>query len=270
MLRRLRVAADVDYVIVHKVDRLARNRADDVAIVMQIRAGGAQVVSATENIDETPSGLLLHGIMSSIAEFYSRNLATEILKGTTQKAKSGGTLARAPLGYLNVREIVDGREIRTVALDPERAPLVLAAFELYARGNYSLGDLAQIMEDRGLRSRPTAKAPAKPLGKDRLSAILRNDYYIGVVRYRGKVYPGRHEPLVPVLLFERVQTKLDSKRQSGERQRIHHHYLKGTLYCDTCGTRLRSAATGARAVPTTTTSSALAISSGSARNLITE
>ena len=71
---------DIQAVIVHKVDRLARNRADDVAIVMRIRGHGAQLVSATENIDETPSGLLLHGIMSSIAEFYSRNLATEIIK----------------------------------------------------------------------------------------------------------------------------------------------------------------------------------------------
>jgi DNA invertase Pin-like site-specific DNA recombinase len=67
---------DIDYVIVHKVDRLARNRADDVAIVMHIRQCGAQLVSVSENIDETPSGLLLHGIMSSIAEFYSRNLAS--------------------------------------------------------------------------------------------------------------------------------------------------------------------------------------------------
>ena len=95
---------DVTHVIVHKVDRLARNRADDVQIAMQIRSAGALLVSATENIDETPSGLLLHGIMSSIAEFYSRNLATEIMKGTTQKAKKGGTPFKAPLGYLNSRQ----------------------------------------------------------------------------------------------------------------------------------------------------------------------
>ncbi len=79
---------------------------------MQLRSHGAQLVSATENIDETPSGLLLHGIMSSIAEFYSRNLATEIKKGSTQKAKKGGTPFKAPIGYLNTREIVDGRESR--------------------------------------------------------------------------------------------------------------------------------------------------------------
>ena len=211
MLRRLKKEHEIDYVIVHKIDRLARNRADDVAIVMAIRNAGAQVVSVTENIDETPSGLLLHGIMSSIAEFYSRNLAAEIMKGTTQKAKNGGTLARAPIGYLNVREWIDGREIRTVEVDPERAPLVQAAFELYATGEYSLSDVAQIMEDRGLTSRPTRKAEAKPLGQNRMQQMLRNDYYIGIVRYCGKSYPGRHEPLIPLSLFERVQTLLDSR-----------------------------------------------------------
>jgi len=117
MLTRLE-ARDVGYVVVHKVDRLARKRADDSTILAQIQASGAQLVSVSENIDETPSGMLLHGIMASIAEFYSMNLATEVLKGATEKAKRGGTPYRAPLGYRNVREMVDGREVRTIALDP--------------------------------------------------------------------------------------------------------------------------------------------------------
>ena len=95
----------VDYVIVHKVDRLARNRADDVAINLAIQKSGAQLVSATENIDDTASGMLLHGIMSSIAEFYSRNLATEVVKGMEQKARTGGTPGLAPLGYRNIAAI---------------------------------------------------------------------------------------------------------------------------------------------------------------------
>jgi Resolvase, N terminal domain len=81
MLSYLTEQRDIDYVIVHKVDRLARNRADDVAINLAISKAGATLVSCTENIDETPSGILLHGIMSSIAEFYSRNLANEVSKG---------------------------------------------------------------------------------------------------------------------------------------------------------------------------------------------
>jgi site-specific DNA recombinase len=229
---------DITHVIVHKVDRLARNRADDVAIVMRIRGQGAQLVSATENIDETPSGLLLHGIMSSIAEFYSRNLATEIMKGTTQKAKTGGTPFRAPLGYLNSREIIDGREIRTIAIDPERAPLVRLAFDLYASGDYSLIELATILEARGLRSRPSRNRPAKVLGTNRLSTLLRNDYYVGALHYAGGSYQGRHAPLIGQETFDKVEAILASQRQSGERCWRHHSYLRGTLRCAQCGRRL--------------------------------
>jgi DNA invertase Pin-like site-specific DNA recombinase len=53
----------VSYVIVHKIDRLARNRADDVAINLSIKQAGVQLVSVTENIDETPSGILLEPLL---------------------------------------------------------------------------------------------------------------------------------------------------------------------------------------------------------------
>ncbi|MFB7976577.1 recombinase family protein [Bacillus subtilis] len=91
----------VSYVIVHKIDRLARNRVGDVEINLAIRAAGATLVSCSENTDDTPSGALLHGIMSSIAEFYSRNLASEVIKGTQQKVAAGGTPTLAPIGYVN-------------------------------------------------------------------------------------------------------------------------------------------------------------------------
>ena len=70
-----------------------------------------QLVSASESIDETPAGMLLHGIMSSIAEFYSQNLANEVKKGIAEKVKNGGTVSRSPLGYLNIRRMDEkGRE----------------------------------------------------------------------------------------------------------------------------------------------------------------
>lgn len=137
MLHRIESERDVQLVIVHKIDRLARNRYDDVTINLAIQKAGADLVSVSENVDDTPSGQLLHAIMAAQAEFYSRNLAHEALKGMTQKAKRGGTPTRAPLGYLNTREIYQGREIRTVVVDSDRAPLVQWAFEAYATGNYS-------------------------------------------------------------------------------------------------------------------------------------
>jgi DNA invertase Pin-like site-specific DNA recombinase len=154
---------DVRYVIVHKVDRLARNRLDDALINMEIGKSGATLVSCTENIDETPSGALMHGIMSSIAEFYSRNLANEVIKGSVEKAKKGGTIGRAPTGYLNVRKYENGVETRTVEIDPERGPLMAWAFEAYATGQWTLRRLLDELTERGLTSPPTHRTPAKPL-----------------------------------------------------------------------------------------------------------
>ena len=228
----------VTHVIVHKIDRLARNRVDDVAIGVELKACGVQLVSVTENIDETPSGILLHGIMSSIAEFYSRNLANEVIKGSTQKAKSGGTIGKAPTGYLNVRKMVDGREVRTVEIDPVRGPLMAWAFEAYATGEWTTRSLLAELTARGLDSTPGPRTPSKPLGKAHFHRLLRHPYYMGIVRYRGDIYQGKHEPLVTPETWQKVQDLLTAKNTAGDKHREHPHYLKGTIYCGTCGSRL--------------------------------
>ena len=123
----------LDYVIVHKLDRMARNRLDHLLIKLALREAGVTLVSVTEDIDDsTVTGVLLDGVISTVNEVYSINLRTEVIKGMTQKAKAGGTPAMAPLGYLNVREMIEGREVRTVSVDPHRGPLLREAFELYA------------------------------------------------------------------------------------------------------------------------------------------
>lgn len=132
-------ANPVQYCIINKVDRLARNRRDDAIIHATLRGANITLVSVTENIDETPSGMLMHGILASMAEFYSLNLAQEVTKGMVQKATLGGTPTKAPLGYLNVRTTdTKGREVRDVQVDPERAELIRFAFTTYAAGEESL------------------------------------------------------------------------------------------------------------------------------------
>ena len=238
MLERLTRERDIDLVIVHKVDRLARNRTDDVAINVVIRDAGARLVSVSENIDETPSGILLHGIMSSIAEFYSRNLATEIKKGMDQKAKKGHHPGLAPLGYLNAREISDGQPIRTITTDPERAELVRWTFEAYASGDYTIDQLVEALADKGLRTRPTAKRPARRLERGYVHKMLHNPFYIGLVTWGGAQHPGKHEPLVALETYAAVQALLISRARSGEKSRSHPHYLKGTILCGRCGSRI--------------------------------
>src|ERR1044071_659599 len=125
----------VTHLIVHKVDRLARNRLDDATLYERLVASGITLVSASENIDATPAGRLMHGMLATFAEYYSNNLATEIKKGLGQKHKLGGTPFKPPTGYEPKRDLVQGQDIRWVEVDPERAPLVTLAFDLYASGD---------------------------------------------------------------------------------------------------------------------------------------
>jgi site-specific DNA recombinase len=227
----------ISYCIVHKVDRLARNRVDDVAINLALNTADVRLISATENIDETPSGMLLHGIMSSIAEFYSRNLANEVMKGMQQKAKTGGTPGKAPIGYRNAGVIsTEGREVRTVIVDNERADLIRWAFSAYATGEWTLRQLTKELSERGLMSRATPSRPGKVITVTQLQKILSNPYYKGEVRFGGASFPGRHEPLVDPVVWQRVQDVMAS-HVVGEKVRQNHHYLKSSLYCD-CGSRM--------------------------------
>ena len=139
--------------------------------------------------------MLLHGIMSSIAEFYSRNLAAEVVKGMSQKARSGGTNGRAPLGYRNHRAIdSEGREVRTVVVDPDRAPLITRAFTEYATGKWTISTLTHHLTLQGLTTLATPKLPSKPISESLLGKILVNPYYKGFVKFQGAYHPGRHQP----------------------------------------------------------------------------
>ena len=144
----------VDCLVVHKLDRLARNLEDHVTVWARLRKLGVDLVLVTESLEESASGKLVEGILASIAEFYSANLSQEIRKGTLQKVKEGGWPRPAPVGYRNVRLPRGGRRGEAVIVrDEEQAPLVRQAFELYATGDWPLSKLHEEMAERGLRSR---------------------------------------------------------------------------------------------------------------------
>ena len=114
MLGRIRAERDVTYVIVHKLSRMNRNRLDDALVLASLRKYKTTLESATESIDETPVGQLMHGILAAFNEYRSAEDGTDIRHKMGEKAKRGGTLGRAKLGYLNARERFEGREVRTV------------------------------------------------------------------------------------------------------------------------------------------------------------
>jgi site-specific DNA recombinase len=237
MMREL-PSLGVKYLILHKVDRLARNRLDDAMLCQRLVGMGVTLVSATENIDETPAGRLMHGMLASFAEYYSNNLGAEVKKGLNRKHEQGGTPCKPPIGYLSKRELIGGKDIRSVILDPVRAPLIKLAFDLYATGQWALHRLADHLEEQGLRSRGTARFPERPLGHNRIHEMLRNRYYIGIVEWDGRSYPGKHDKLVDQETFDQVQVLLAAARIAGDRAQVHEHYLRATVVCDRCRGRL--------------------------------
>ena len=207
-------------------------------IGLAIHQAGAKLVSVTEAVDATPAGTLLHGIMASIAEFYSKNLSQEAKKGLQEKVKRGGTPSYAALGYLNATTYVDAHEVKTVVIDEERAAHVRWAFEAYATGDWSISELSDELARRGLKSRPTRKFVGSPLTRSMVHRMLSNPYYIGKVRYCGLIYDAKHPPLIDEETFNEVQVVLSGRRLAGDRSWKRHQYLKGSVFCNRCGTRL--------------------------------
>ncbi len=228
----------VDYVIVHKLDRLARDRADDVAILLGIRKAGATLVSVSEQIDETPAGTLMHGIVASFAEFYSKNLSTEARKGLEEKVRRGGTPGWAPIGYLNTTQRIDGKEIKSVVIDEDRAPHVQWAFARYATGEWSISALRDALEERGLKTKDTTKYAGQPLSHAQVHRMLTQPYYRGQIRFKGLLFDGKHPTLVDEITWQKVQEVLACRRIAGDRSWRHTHYLKGSLLCARCGGKI--------------------------------
>ena len=102
----------------------------------------------------------------------------------------------APLGYLNRGKSQDGP--LNIVPDPERAPLVQEAFELYATGLYTQPQVLKIMHARGLRSKK-----GKRVGLQTFESILRNELYTGVIKSKilSESLQGTFEPIILTLPF---------------------------------------------------------------------
>lgn len=220
-------------VIIHKVDRSARNRWD-WAEVMDLRDLGVDVHFAGESLDlSTPSGILAADIQAVMAVHYSRNLSEETKKGYYGRLKQGLCPYPAPLGYLN-----NGRG-KTKTIDPVNGPIVREAFELYASGRYDLIRLTEEVYRRGLRTRATEKRPGgQRVSRTAIASMLSNAFYVGVLHTKKthRTFVGNHEPLVPKKLFERVQEILSGRSQ----RKVQKHFFRFSrmINCGSCGRAL--------------------------------
>ena len=184
-------------------------------------------------------------LLVGMAEFYSRNLSREIMKGLKQRALQGHLVFGPPFGYR--KEVIDRQEghkrtrvISRPAVDEKTAPLVQRMFDLYDQGN-GYKSIAMILNREGYRTNKGHLFRVMFI-----SRTLRNRAYIGILdynRYQGRgerepiAIPGFYPPIIDQKLFERVQNKL--KTESDNFQNVFAHrtdYLLSRLVvCDLCG-----------------------------------
>jgi DNA invertase Pin-like site-specific DNA recombinase len=219
-LLRIKVAQGV---VIHKIDRSARNL-EDWADVSKLADAGVAIHFANEGVDlATVSGRLSADIQAVVASHYSRNLREEAKKGIYGRLKQGFYPFRAPIGY------TDQGAAKLKLPDPAMAPLVQETFELYGAGTFPLMELADHMYERGLRNRHGGPVTLKGI-----STILNNPFYIGVLRIKktGQDFSGNHVPLVNRDLFERVQALLRGKTVD---RAVRHSFLFSRLVrCASC------------------------------------
>ena len=196
-----------DYVIFYDLSRVARDEFDAFWILREIKAAGAKLESTLERITDDDSGMLTFAVMAGVNAHRSRSDGKKAKMGMERKHADGGTNGRTRIGYLNTRDFVGGREVRVVGFDQERAPLVQMGFELFATGNYSISELHTVLEEAGLRKRETPTRGPQPLSRSQVHRMLRDDYYIGVVKWGGTTNPnGRHTPLIDVTTLKRCSS----------------------------------------------------------------
>lgn len=78
-----------DLVIVWKLDRFSRNRYDSAHNKAILKKNGVRVISATENISDNSTGILLESMLEGFAEFYSAELSEKVIRGMTDNALKG-------------------------------------------------------------------------------------------------------------------------------------------------------------------------------------
>jgi len=238
MMQRINEQRDVDCVIIYMRSRAFRNYVDAGNTKLALQKLGVKLVSAKEDFGEGIMAEAMEAVTDVFNWLQVRMSGEDIKIKMANKARNGGTIGRAKVGYLNQKKLIDGRKVNTIALDPDRAHYIPMAFELFATGQETVTSLRDKLISAGFRMPATAKKPSAPISIERLRLLLRDRYYLGYVTYETIEYKGRHEPLISEELFDRVQRILDSHSGSGARHRSHNHYLKGVLWCGRCKYRL--------------------------------
>ncbi len=219
----------IDTVIAYKIDRLTRSPKDFYQLIEIFEKYNASFLSITERFDtSTPSGRLLRNIMLTFGQFERELISERIRDKMLERAKKGmWNRGPAPFGYK--------KEEKKLAIEPKESKTVRAIFEEYV-ASPRLGDIY-----RKLKGEEMFNRAGLPIAKPALRHILQSVVYAGLIKHKGVIYQGIHEPIVTKALFDEAQKiKLDAVRPKVS---MSYNYLlfPGLVQCKECGSIMTSA-----------------------------
>ncbi|MEO2679718.1 recombinase family protein, partial [Clostridium butyricum] len=234
-----------DYVVVHKLDRFSRDKYDSAIFKRKLKQCGVRLISVTENLDGSPESLILESVIEGMAEYYSKNLARETMKGLKENAyKAEHTGGKPPLGY-------DVNSEKKYILNPKEAESVQLIFKMTIEG-YSRGEIIKELNERGFKTKlGTVFRP------NSIHSILTNEKYTGIYVYNkiaskdtfgkrnGHAIKDENEIIrveggMPQIVskddFQKVQEILKMRKQKpGANKAKENYLLTGIIKCGCCG-----------------------------------
>ena len=224
MLNRIE-RGEANGILAWHADRLARNSVDGGRIIYLLDCGRiAALKFPTLWFENTPQGKFMLNIVFGQSKYYVDSLAENTKRGLRQKVKRGEYPSLAPVGYIN------DKRTKSVVVDRKRAPIIRRAFELYAQGDKRLEDVANFLAQNNIISKS-----GKRIHITRATFILKNPFYVGLFRYAGEIYEGKHEPIIAKKLFDKAQEVLKQRGRPRHKSKIEPRVFCGLLRCATCG-----------------------------------
>lgn len=232
-------------VVVHKLDRFSRDKYDNVLYKRKLKKNGVRVISVTENLDGSPESIILESLLEGMAEYYSKNLAREVMKGMLENAykckHTGGT---PPLGY-------DVTPEKDYVINEAEAEIIRQIFALYLAGHGYISIIKRLNE-QGYKTKR-----GNSFGKNSLHDIIANEKYCGTyvfnrvaskdafgMRNSHKEKPGneiiRIEGGMPAIIskedFELAKAMMaKNKHRAGRYKAKQQYLLSGLIVCGECG-----------------------------------
>jgi len=238
--------------LVHKLDRFARNRYDSVKYKYLLRKKGIRVLSVTQPMVgvDGPTEVLMESLLEGMDEFYSLNLARETIKGMTEAAKQGFWChGRSPYGYQKKILEQNGHRRAKLIIENKEAGIVERIYKRYARGDIGIKGLAMELNNRGNRPRT-----GKYFTKGHIEHILGSEKYAGDMIFGKELNTGARpfrplqEPITvknshPAIISRELDAKVKNilkRRNPGNNPpRIHNdsYLLSSLIICGRCGAR---------------------------------